>query len=235
MNPTLHTLSVLMPFYNERNTLEEIVGRALGSDPGVPIELVMVDDCSTDGSGEIAEGLAASESRIRLVKHGQNRGKGAGVHTAIAAASGTVAVVQDADLEYDPSEYGKLIAPILAGEADAVYGSRFLGVRPEKALGTSLFANKLLTKLSNVVNGLKLTDMETCFKAIRMDLLKKLHLTSDRFGIEPEITARLAQAKARIVEVPISYNPRSYEEGKKISWRDGAAAVWHILKFRFRK
>lgn len=227
-------LSVLMPFYNERGTLEEIVRRVLASDPGVPLELVMVDDCAADGSGEIARRLAGSDGRIRLVCHDRNRGKGAGVRTAIAAATGTIAVIQDADLEYDPAEYRKLIAPILAGEADAVYGSRFLGGAPKKALGSSLFANKLLTGLSNLVNGLRLTDMETCFKAVRTDLLKGLWLTSDRFGIEPEITARLARAHARIVEVPISYSPRSYAEGKKISWRDGAAAVWHILKFRFR-
>jgi len=227
-------LSVLMPFYNERGTLEEIVRRVLASEPGVPVELVMVDDCSADGSGEIAGRLAASDERIRLVRHDANRGKGAAVRTAIAAAAGTIAVIQDADFEYDPGDYGALIAPILAGEADAVYGSRFLEGPPGGALGSSVLANKFLTKLSNIVNGLSLTDMETCYKAVGTGLLKSLHLTSDRFGIEPEITARLAQAKARIVEVPISYNPRSYAEGKKISWRDGAAAVWHILKFRFK-
>ena len=227
-------LSILMPFYNERETLGEIVSRVLASEPGVPMELVMVDDCSTDGSGEIADKLAESDGRIRLVKHKANRGKGAAVRTAIAAAAGTIAVIQDADFEYDPNDYAALIAPLLAGEADVVYGSRFLEGTPDNALGSSVVANKVLTKLSNVVNGLRITDMETCYKAVRTDLLKGLHLTSDRFGIEPEITARLAQAKVRIVEVPISYNPRSYAEGKKISWRDGAAAVWHILKFRFK-
>ena len=224
-----------MPFYNERETLEEIVRRVLASEPGVPVELVMVDDCSTDGSGEIAEKLAASDERIRLIKHEVNRGKGAAVRTAIAAAAGTIAVIQDADFEYDPNDYAALIAPLLAGKADVVYGSRFLKGTPDNALGSSVAANKILTKLSNLVNGLRLTDMETCYKAVRTDLLKGLHLTSDRFGIEPEITARLAQAKARIVEVPISYLPRSYAEGKKISWRDGAAAVWHIVKFRFSR
>ncbi len=224
-----------MPFYNERATLEEIVRRVLASEPGVPMELVMVDDCSTDGSSEIADKLAGSDERIRLVKHEVNRGKGAAVRTAIAAATGTIAVIQDADFEYDPNDYAALIAPLLAGEADVVYGSRFLEGTPEKALGSSVAANKILTKLSNLVNGLRITDMETCYKAVRTDLLKGLHLTSDRFGIEPEITARFAQAKVRIVEVPISYNPRSYAEGKKISWRDGAAAVWHIMKFRFSR
>jgi len=228
-------LSVLMPFYNERGTLEEIVRRVLASEPGVPIELVMVDDCSTDGSGEIARRLAEADGRIRLVRHEENRGKGAGVRIAIRAATGTIAVVQDADLEYDPADYRKLIAPILAGEADAVYGSRFLGGTPPEALGRSVFANKALTWLSNLVNGLRLTDMETCYKAVRLDLLKSLPLTSNRFGIEPEVTARLARARARIVEVPITYRPRSYGEGKKITWRDGAAAFWHILKFRFKR
>jgi len=224
-----------MPFYNERGTLEEIVRRALASEPGVPIELVMVDDCSTDGGGEIAAKLAESDDRIKLVRHDRNRGKGAGVRTAIAAATGTIAVIQDADLEYDPSAYAKLIAPIIANEADAVYGSRFFEKTPSNAPGSFVLANKALTKLSNLVNGLRLTDMETCQKAVRMDLLKKLHLTSNRFGIEPEITARLAQAGTRFAEVPVSYNPRSYAQGKKIRWRDGAAAVWHILKFSLRR
>ncbi len=228
-------LSVLMPFYNERKTIEEIVRRVLESEPGVALELVMVDDRSTDWGGEVASRLADADKRIKLVRHKENLGKGAAVRTAIAAATGTVAVIQDADLEYDPREYRKLIAPIIAGEADAVYGSRFLGETAKDALDSSVFANKFLTKLSNIVNGLRLTDMETCQKAVRLDLLKSLHLMSDRFGIEPEITARLAQAKAHILEVPISYNPRSYGEGKKISWRDGAAALWHIIKFRFRR
>ncbi len=229
-----HLLSVLMPFYNERPTLEEIVRRVLASEPGVPIELIMVDDCSTDGSGQIAKTLAQSDERVKLVRHERNRGKGASVRSAIAAASGTIAVIQDADLEYDPGEYAGLIAPIIAGQADAASGSRFLGETHCATLRRTLLANKFLTKLSNIVNGLKLTDMETCFKAVRADVLKKLRLTSDRFGIEPEITARLAQAGARIVEVPISYRPRSHAQGKKISWRDGAAAGWHILRFRFK-
>ena len=228
-------LSVLMPFYNEAGTLEEIVSRVLASEPGVPLELVMVDDGSTDGSRRIAERLAAADDRVRLVAHAENRGKGAGVRTAIAEAAGTIGVIQDADLEYDPAEYRTLLAPILAGKADAVYGSRFLAGAPTGAMGTARLANKVLTALSNLVNGLKLTDMETCLKAVRADLLKSLHLTSDGFGIEPEITARLAQAHARILEVPISYRPRSYEEGKKITCRDGAAALWHILRFRFKK
>ncbi len=225
-------LSVLMPFYNERGTLEEIVRRVLAAEAGMPLELVMVDDCSSDGSGEIARGLAEGDGRIRLVAHERNRGKGAAVRTGIAAAAGTVAVIQDADLEYDPGEYRRLAAPILSGEADAVYGSRFLERRLDGALVRSVLANRVLTGWANFINGTRLTDMETCQKAVRMDLLKSLRLTSERFGIEPEITARLAQARARIVEVPIAYDPRSYAEGKKISWLDGAAALWHVLKFR---
>jgi len=224
-----------MPFYNERQTLEEIVGRVLASEPGIDIELVMVDDYSTDGSGEIAQRLANAEPRIRLVRHEKNSGKGAAVRTAIAAATGSIALIQDADLEYDPADYRELIAPIIAGEADVVYGSRFLRGNPPNAMPRVIIANKVLTAYSNLLFGLKLTDMETCLKAVRMDVLKSLNLRSDRFGIEPEITARLAQRKARIVEVPVSYDPRSYAEGKKIRWTDGVAALLHILKFRFTR
>lgn len=224
-----------MPFYNEQGTLGEIVGRVLKSDPGVPIELVMVDDCSRDGSLAIAENLAKNDERIKLVRHEINKGKGAGVRTAIASATGTIGIIQDADLEYDPSEYRQLIAPIIEEKADVVFGSRFLKGGSVKQTFSAKIANKVLTGFSNLMNGTKITDMETCFKAVRLDMLKGLHLVSDRFGIEPEITARLAQAKAKIIEVPISYNPRSYAEGKKINWRDGAAALWHIVKFRFTK
>ena len=227
-------LSVLMPFYNERRTLQDIVLRVLAVDPGIPLELIMVDDCSTDGSREIAKRLAGFHNRIRFIRHETNQGKGAAVRTAIAAATGTIAVIQDADLEYDPADYHKLIAPILAGTADAVYGSRFLGGVPVGTNRHALLANRVLTRFSNLVNRTHLTDMETCYKAIRADLLKSLHLTSDRFGIEPEITARLAQARARIIEVPITYRPRTQAQGKKIGWRDGAAALCHIVKFRVR-
>lgn len=229
------TLSVLMPFYNERQTLPEIVTRVLASDPCVDIELVMVDDYSSDGSGNIAARLAKADARIRLIRHDKNRGKGAAVRTAIEAATGTVAVIQDADLEYDPADYKALIAPIIAGEADAVFGSRFLLGNPPSAMRSTIFANKVLTAYANFYYGIKLTDMETCLKAVRIDLLKSLSLRSDRFGIEPEITARLAQRKAKIIEVPVSYNPRTYAEGKKIKWTDGVAALIHITKFGFTR
>jgi glycosyltransferase involved in cell wall biosynthesis len=224
-----------MPVYNEEGTLEEIVRRVLGSEPGVPLELVIVDDGSSDASREIAERLAGDDQRIVFVQHQQGRGKGAAVRTAIERATGTIAIVQDADFEYDPDDYKVVIAPILAGAVDAVYGSRFATGIPEGAIGRSVMANRFLTWLSNLLNGLRLTDMETCYKAIRINVLRKLRLTADRFGIEPEITAELAKAKVRILEVPISYHPRSYGQGKKISWRDGIAAIWHIIKFRLRR
>lgn len=229
------SLSVLMPFYNERETLTELVRRVLTAEPGVPVELVMVDDCSTDGSGEIAAELGASDSRVRLLRHERNRGKGAAVRTAVAAASGTISIIQDADFEYDPREYRRLVSPILAGEADAVYGSRFAAGAPAGMSRLAFFANRFLTRQFNLLYGTHLTDMETCYKAVRTDLLRSLRLTTNRFGIEPEITAGLVRAKARILEVPISYHPRSYVEGKKVSWRDGAAAVWHILRLRLRR
>ena len=224
-----------MPVHDEEGTLEEIVRRVLASEPGIPIELVIVDDGSSDGSREIAARLAADDERIALARHDEGRGKGAAVRTAIGQATGTIAIVQDADFEYDPEDYAAVIAPILAGATDAVYGTRFATGLPEGAIGRSVMANRFLTWLSNLLNGLRLTDMETCYKVIRLGVLKNLRLTSDRFGIEPEITAELARAKVKILEVPISYYPRSYDQGKKISWRDGLAAIWHILRFRFRR
>ncbi len=218
------SLSVLIPFHNERGTLAEVVRRVLAAEPGLPVELVMVDDCSTDGSGEVAATLAASDSRIRLLRHERNRGKGAAVRTAIAAATGTICIIQDADLEYDPGQYRRLVSPILAGEADAVYGARFAEGVPAGISRSALFANRFLTRLFNLLFGTRLTDMETCYKAVRTDLLRSLRLAADRFGIEPEITAGLVRAKARIVEAPISYRPRTYAEG-----------VWHILRLRLRR
>jgi glycosyltransferase involved in cell wall biosynthesis len=228
-------LSVLMPAHNEAATLEAIVQRVLASEPGLPIELVIVDDGSTDAGPEIIERLAAGDERIRCIRHNTSRGKGAAVRTAIAAATGTIAIVQDADFEYDPADYAKVLAPILDGSADAVYGSRFAAGTPPGCLKQSVLANRFLTWLSNRLNGMELTDMETCYKALRIEVLRSLRLTADRFGIEPEITAELARARVSILEVPISYHPRSYAEGKKIKWRDGLAAIGHIIRFRFRK
>jgi glycosyltransferase involved in cell wall biosynthesis len=230
----MNKLSVLMPVYNESRTLKTIVNKVLDSPVELEIELICVDDCSTDASLTILQELAKEDPRITVVAQPVNMGKGKAIRTAIEHMTGDIGIIQDADLEYDPSEYSKVIAPILDGDADAVYGSRFAYSEVRRVL---LFwhslGNRILTTLSNMANDLNLTDMETCYKAVRADLLKSLRLTSDRFGLEPEITARLAHAGARIYEVPISYRGRTYLEGKNIGWRDGVEALWLIFKFKF--
>jgi glycosyltransferase involved in cell wall biosynthesis len=220
-------LSVVMPVFNEVDTLAEIVGRV----QAVPLEkeILLVDDFSTDGTRELLAGLAGPNVRVFL--HERNRGKGAAIRTALPHVGGEVVVIQDADLEYDPSEYPMLIAPIAAGEADVVYGSRFLGQGRGSAGRAHYTANRTLTWLSNLFTGLHLTDMETCYKALRADLAKRLDLVSDRFEIEPEITAKAARLGARFHEVPISYAGRSRAEGKKIGLRDGMKALATIVKF----
>jgi len=222
-------LSVVMPVYNERATVEEIVGRVLS----VPlrIELVAVDDASSDGTRELLERLAR-ERGFRLLLQDRNRGKGAAVRRGIAEAKGDVIVVQDADLEYSPEEYPELIDLIVRGKADAVFGSRFIG-RHRCFLFTHYLANLFLNLVTNVLYNTTMTDMETCFKAVRTELLKSLDLKSDRFGIEPEITAKLFKRGARVYEVPITYEGRDYSEGKKISWKDGFPALWTLVKYRF--
>lgn len=228
----LRTLSVLMPVYNELRWLPEIVDRVLQSPIPLDIELVAVDDCSTDGSWEWLRDRAAHEPRIRAIRQPRNRGKGAAIRTAIENLTGDVAVVQDADLEYDPAEYPQLLQPILELEADAVFGSRYVG-HPRRVLGFWRAAiNQGLTLVSNMLNDVALTDMETCYKMVRADLLKRLPLSCDSFTIEPEITCRLAQAGARIFEVPCSYAPRSFAEGKKIRFVDGIKAVWAMFGCR---
>jgi len=222
-------LSVLVPAYNEGPTVGRVFER-LASVP-LKLEVVAVDDGSSDDTGRQLDALAAAGRIDRVVHHPKNRGKGAAIRTAIAAATGDVMVVQDADLEYDPAEFPQLLAPILDGRADAVYGSRFLGGPHRVLFFWHSVGNTLLTLLSNMLTDLNLTDMETCYKMVRADLMKRLALTSDRFGFEPEVTARLAQAQARIYEMPISYSGRTYAEGKKIGWKDGAAALWHIVRF----
>ncbi len=230
----MKTLSVLMPVYDESRTLRTIVKRVLDSPVDMEIELVAVDDCSTDSSLDVLKDLAAADSRIKVVAQPVNMGKGKAIRTAIEHMSGDVAIIQDADLEYDPNEYPLVIGPIQKGMADAVYGSRFAASEVRRVLFFWHAAgNRLLTMFSNMANDLNLTDMETCYKAVRADVLKRLRLTSDRFGLEPEITARLAQWGARIYEVPISYHGRTYAEGKNIGWRDGLEALWLIFKFRF--
>lgn len=228
------TLSVLMPVYNEARTLRTIVARVLASPVDMDIELLAVDDGSSDDSVAILKELAAADPRIRVIVQPENMGKGQAIRTAIEHMSGDIGIIQDADLEYDPEEYPKILKPLVEGKADAVFGSRFASSEERRVLFFwHSMGNKVLTALSNMANDLNLTDMETCYKAVRGDILKKLRLTSDRFGIEPEITARLAQWGARIYEVPISYHGRTYAEGKNIGWRDGVQAIWLIFKFRF--
>ncbi len=222
-------LTVVMPVYNEKATVEEIVARVLA----VPlrIELIAVDDASTDGSREILEKLSR-EGGFRVLHQERNQGKGAAVRRGIEAATGDVIVVQDADLEYSPEEYPDLLDLIVKGKADAVFGSRFIG-RHRCFLFTHYLANLFLNLVTNILYNTTMTDMETCFKAVRAEVLKDLRLKSDRFGIEPEITAKLFKRGARVYEVPITYEGRDYSEGKKITWRDGFPALWTLVKYRF--
>jgi len=221
-------LSVVMPVYNEERTVEKSVARVRR----VPldIEVICIDDASNDGTRPVLERLRDEGVIDTLLLQDVNQGKGAAVRRGIQAATGDVVVIQDADLEYDPSEFPTLLKPILDGLADAVFGSRFLGGPHRVLYFWHSVGNGLLTLVSNMFTDLNLTDMETCYKMVRADLMKSLPLRADRFGIEPELTARLAQARARIYEVPISYAGRTYAEGKKINWKDGVAAFWHIVR-----
>jgi len=221
-------LSVVVPVYNEAGAVRASVERLRA----VPLrmEVICVDDASTDGSSEIVTEMHRAGLIDVLVRHPRNLGKGAAVRAGIERAGGDVLVIHDADLEYDPFELPRLLEPIAAGRADAVFGSRFLGGPHRVLYFWHRVGNGVLTLLSNMMTDLNLTDMETCYKMARADLLKSLPLRSSRFGIEVELTARLAQSRARIYEVPISYDGRTYDEGKKISWKDGMAAIWHILR-----
>jgi glycosyltransferase involved in cell wall biosynthesis len=222
-------VSVVMPAYNERDTIEEIIRRVLA----VPlrIELVVVDDASSDGTRDILQALAASLS-FKVLLQPYNRGKGAALRRGFAEVTGDIVVIQDADLEYSPEEYPELIELICAGRADVVYGSRFIG-RHRVFLFTHFLGNRVLTGLTNVLYNTMLTDMETCFKVMRIDVLRSMTLRSERFGIEPELTAKIFKRGYRVYEVPITYDGRGYEEGKKITWKDGVVAVWTLLKYRF--
>jgi glycosyltransferase involved in cell wall biosynthesis len=222
-------LSVVMPVYNEEATVRAAVERVRAVP--VSLEIVCVDDCSTDGTPAVLDALRDEGMVNVVVRQEINRGKGAAVRTGIGHTTGDIVVIQDADLEYDPQELPWLMEPILDGRADAVFGSRFLSGPHRVLYFWHRVGNGMLTLLSNMLTDLNLTDMETCYKMVRADLLKSLPLRAERFGIEPELVARLAQSRARIYEVPISYNGRTYEEGKKIGWKDGIAAFWHIFRF----
>ncbi len=221
-------LSIIIPAYNEANTIAQVIERVQAA--SYETQIIVVDDASTDATSDRVESL---DSTIELVKHDRNRGKGAALRTGFARVTGDIVIIQDADLEYDPRDYPRLLEPLLDGRADVVYGSRFLGGTHRVLLFWHSIGNRFLTLLSNALTNINLTDMETCYKAFRADILKDITFKSDRFGFEPEFTAKVARRGYRIYEVPISYSGRSYSEGKKITWRDGLAALFTIVRFRF--
>jgi glycosyltransferase involved in cell wall biosynthesis len=235
--PNDFLLSVVVPVYNEEATLRDIVDRIRS----VPIrkEIVLVDDCSKDRSRQVLEQLrdefaADSDNRIVIDFHEKNRGKGAALRTGFSKVSGNIVIIQDADLEYDPAEYPRLVQPIIEGRADVVFGSRFLGDQPHRVLYFwHYLGNKFLTTLSNCFTNLNLTDMETCYKVFTREILSDIlpTLRQDRFGFEPEITAKVARRHCRVYELSVSYSGRTYEEGKKIGWRDGVKAIWCIVRY----
>lgn len=226
----MHRLSLIIPIYNEAGHLQRFLQMVDAFDPGIATELVLVDDCSSDGSTEILSAFPFTKPH-RIISKTINGGKGAALHTGIAAASGSILGVLDADFEYDLDDIPRLVAPIVADKADVVYGSRFKQGNPQVHRTFHYFINFFLTAVSNACSGLFLTDMETCFKFFRADILKNIVLESERFGFEPEITAKIARLHIRMQEIAISYYPRNYLQGKKISWKDGFAAIYHILYY----
>jgi glycosyltransferase involved in cell wall biosynthesis len=230
----MQLVSIVIPVFNEVRTLQQLIDKVVAAPlpAGCERELILVDDGSSDGTAAILDELETAGHTV--LRHGINQGKGAALRTGFENAGGEIVIIQDADLEYDPRDYPRLLQPILEGQADAVYGSRFLGGPHRVHLFWHYIANRSLTLLSNMTTNLNLTDMETCYKVFRTDVLRRFRLESDRFGIEPELTARVAHLGCRVYEVPISYYGRDYVEGKKITWRDGLAAVYHILRFAYR-
>jgi glycosyltransferase involved in cell wall biosynthesis len=223
-------LSVVIPVYNEKNTILQVIDRV--RDVKLEKEIIVVDDFSTDGTREILQTLPPADN-LKILLQPQNAGKGAALRKGFSSVSGDIIVIQDADLEYDPAEYPALIQPILANKADVVFGSRFLGGPHRVLLFWHSVGNRFLTTLSNMLTDLNLTDMETCYKVFRADILRKITLRENRFGFEPEFTAKVGKARFRIYEVPISYSGRDYSEGKKIGWRDGVAAIYFIFRYTF--
>ena len=224
-------ISIIIPVFNEKNSIEEIIKRVQAVDVGLEKEIIIVDDCSQDGTRQILEKL--NYPNMKLFFHSKNKGKGAALQTGFSKAEGDIILIQDADLEYDPKEYHKLLEPILDGRADVVYGSRFLGGPHRVLFFWHYVGNKILTMLSNMTSNLNLTDMETCYKVFKKEILNKIKIKSKRFGFEPEVTIKFAKLKCRIYEVPISYSGRDYSEGKKIGWKDGIAAIFHIIRYKF--
>jgi glycosyltransferase involved in cell wall biosynthesis len=233
MSEDFNKLSILIPVFNEVRTVEEILRRVNAADSGgLEKEIILVDDASTDGTSDVLKSTQQN-GKIKVFSHPYNRGKGAALRTALEHTTGDIVLIQDADLEYDPADYPKLLQPILDGRADVVYGSRFTGGTHRVLFFWHFMANKLLTFLSGMLTNLNITDMETGYKVFRRKCLEGIVLNSDRFGIEPELTAKLARRRYRFYETDIGYSGRDYSEGKKIGWKDGLAALWFIFRYRF--
>jgi len=226
----MQKLSVVIPCYNEENHILELVKRVKAA-PIENKEIIVVNDCSTDGTKQVLEN-EVKPLVSKIIDHKVNQGKGAALRTGIKAATGDIVIIQDADFEYDPRDYDKVVLPLINDEADVVYGSRFLGNNDNEGCKANRTANAFLTNLSNFFTGLKITDMETCYKAFKREIIQSISIEENRFGFEPEITAKVAKQKVRVKEVPISYNPRTKEEGKKIGYSDGLRAIYCILKYR---
>ena len=226
-------ISVVMPVFNEKNTMLEVIDRV--KKVSIDKEIIIVDDCSSDGTQEILRKVSNDYKDIKVLFHEKNQGKGAALRTGFKHVQGDIVIIQDADLEYDPEEYHEIIVPIIDGRADVVYGSRFLGGPHRVFFFWHYVGNKILANLSNMFTNINLTDMETCYKVFKSPLLPKFTIRSNRFGIEPEITAKFAKLKCKIYEVPISYSGRDYSEGKKINWKDGVAAIFWIIYYNLKK